>query len=122
MVFGLGGEGGRCGRGSSGGFHGLRKTLEGGGGFLLEIVNLSVQRGHGGSVGGGILAGWGPLGQLVGEVVQIRLDRADLSSNGVCEEGGGIQDWPDRPARLQVKGIMDAQYEVVLERLVWGFL
>ena len=55
------------------------------------------------------------MGKSVEDSIQVHSDGVDLISHGVCEEGGGVQDWPDRPALLCTEGVRDDSEEVVFE-------
>ena len=46
----------------------------------------------------------------------------DLCGDGVCEEGGGVQDWPDGLVYLCVEAVIDSCQEVVFERFIWSLL
>ena len=99
----------------------LCETLEGSSGYPLEIINFSVQCSYGDTVGRGGQGRGDLAGQPAGEVIQVCSDGADLCGDGICEEGGGVQDWPDGLVFLYVEAVIDSHQEVVFEGFIWGF-
>ena len=62
------------------------------------------------------------IGKFVREGIQVHSDGMDLIGYVVGEERRGVQDQPERPAFLNIEGVIDGSEDMVSKGFISGIL